>query len=347
MALSSIRELARLAGTSIASASRVLNKRPGVNPEIRARVEALVEQHGFRPNLLAKELLAKRTRLVGILLPTIHSYYAERIAGVTDVCREHRYSTLIASARENVDDEIAAFRLFAEKQVEGILFFAAALEDRHRVVLEDLGRRMPIVCIGQQTEGLPVSSVIGDDFGGALLALDHLAALGHRTVAFVGGPESNLSARRRALAFRRVSHDRGWLCPPEWVREGDFNPPSGWTETRALLDAGHGEPTAIFYANDMMAFGGLKALAERGLSVPKDVSVVGFDDIPLAEYSLPGLTTVHQNHYDIGRRASQLLLDHLGPGEPPVQTVVLEQRLVVRASTAPPKSAAELARILR
>src|SRR5690348_13333099 len=145
MALSSIRELARLAGTSIASVSRVLNKKPGVNPETRARVEALVTQHSFRPNLLAKELLAKRTRLMGILLPTIHSYYADRIAGVTDLCREHRYSTLIASAREDVDEEVAAFLLFAEKQVEGILFFAASLEDKHREVLQTLGPRMPIV----------------------------------------------------------------------------------------------------------------------------------------------------------------------------------------------------------
>jgi DNA-binding LacI/PurR family transcriptional regulator len=340
VALSSIRELARLAGTSIASVSRVLNKRPGVNPETRARVEALVEQHGFRPNLLAKELLAKRTRLVGILLPTIHSYYAERIAGVTDVCREHRYSTLIASARENVDDELAAFRLFAEKQVEGILFFAASLDDRHREVLADLGQRLPIVCIGHETEGLPVSSVVSDNYGGALLALDHLTALGHQRVAFVGGPAANLSARQRALAFRRTADEQGWWCPPDWVREGDFNPPSGWAQTVALLGAGHGVPTAIFYGNDMMAFGGLKALAERGLSVPGDVSVVGFDDIPLAEYSLPGLTTVHQNHYDIGRRAGQLLLDHLGPGEPPARAVVLEQRLIVRASTAPPRQPA-------
>lgn len=338
MALTSIRELAALAGTSIASVSRVLNQRPGVNPVVRARVEELVVLHQFRPNLLAKELLAKRTRVVGIVLPTIHSYYADRIAGVTDVCREHRYSTLIASARENVEEEVANFRLFAEKQVEGILFFAAALEPRHREVLADLGLRLPVVCIGQETGDLPVSCVISDNLGGAQLALDHLAELGHRRVAFVGGPESNLSARQRALAFRQTVAAHGWECPSGWVRQGDFNPPSGLTQTRALLDAGCGTPTAIFYGNDMMAFGGLRALAERGLAVPGDVSVVGFDDIAFAEYSNPALTTVHQNHYDIGRQAGQLLMDRLGPGEPPAHKVVLEQSLVVRESTAPPRT---------
>jgi len=336
VALTSIRELAFLAGTSIASVSRVLNKRPGVNPVVRARVEELVARHEFRPNLLARELLAKRTRLIGILLPTIHSYYADRIAGVTDVCREHRYSTLIASARENVEEEIANFLLFAEKQVEGILFFAAALEPRHREVLATLGTRLPIVCVGQETDQLPVSSVVSDNFGGALLALDHLAALGHRRVAFVGGPSSNLSARQRALAFGQTAAARGWECLPGWVREGDFNPSSGLTETRALLEAG--VPTAIFYGNDMMAFGGLKALAEGDLKVPQDVSVVGFDDIPFAEYSRPALTTVHQNHYDIGRQAGQLLMAHLGPGVPPTRKVVLEQNLVVRESTSRPRT---------
>lgn len=333
--LTSIRELADLAGTSIASVSRVLNKRPGVNPEVRARVEALVVQYGFRPNLLAKELLAKKTRLIGIVLPTIHSYYADRIAGVTDACRVYKYATLIASARENVEEEIENLLLFAEKQVEGILFFAASLEPRHRQVLAELGTRLPIVCVGQETGDLPVSSVLSDNYGGALLALDHLADLGHRRVAFVGGPSTNLSAQQRVLAFRQTVGDRGWFCPPSWVREGDFNPLSGLQETLALLDSPDGRPTAIFYGNDMMALGGLRALAQRGVSVPAEISVVGFDDIAFAEYSNPSLTTVHQNHYDIGLQAGQLLLAHLRPGEPPARKVVLEQGLVVRESSGP------------
>lgn len=331
-----IKELAALAETSMASVSRVLNKRPGVNPQVRARVEALIVHHGFRPNLLAKELLAKRTRLIGIVLPTIHSYYADRIAGVTDAFREQKYGTLIASARENVEEEVENLFLFAEKQVEGILFFAAALEERHREVLAFLGARLPVVCIGQETGDLPVSSVVSDNYGGALLALDHLGALGHTRVAFVGGPRTNLSARQRALAFHQAVETRGWYCPPSWVREGDFNPPSGHRETLAILESPEGRPTAIFYGNDMMALGGLRALAERRLSVPGDLSVVGFDDIPFAEFSYPSLTTVHQNHYDIGLQAGQLLLSHLRPGEPPVRKVVLEQSLTIRESSGPP-----------
>jgi Transcriptional regulators len=328
----SIKDLAALAETSVASVSRVINKKPGVNPEVRARIERLIVEHDYRPNLIARELLQKRTRLVGILLPTIHSYYADRIAGIIDVCRDHHYGTMIASARENVEEEIENFDLMSEKQVEGIIFFAATLDDRHLAVMRLIARTIPIVCVGQEVDIPGVSSVVSDNYAGAAMAMEYLIGQGHRDIAFIGGPDSNLSARQRFQAYSDALKSAGIPPRTEWLRQGDFTMPSGYRETLELLDSGNARPSAVFYCNDMMAIGGFHAFQKQGVSVPDDISVVGFDDINYAEYTIPPLTTVHQNHYDVGRQAGDLLMSMRQNTTGENRRIILEQSLIVRES---------------
>src|SRR5689334_12975773 len=329
----SMADVARLAGVSSQTVSRVSTGHPGVIESTRRQVLAAMRELGYRPNSAARALKRGSFHTIGVILFTLattgNSRTVEAIA--TQAAQEGYAITLFPVAAPTQDDVLGAFTRLGELAVDGIIVImevhlldAAALTlppgVQVVVVDSDAGDRYPVVDT--------------DQADGARQAVRHLLGLGHETVWHVTGPAESFSSERRTQAWRRTLLEAGRTVPP--VQRGDWTADSGYRAGLAL--AAEAECTAVFAANDQMALGLLRAFHESGRTVPRDVSIVGFDDIPDSSSFIPPLTTVHQDFAEVGRRCVQGLLRQIrnepeGPG-----TVLVPTRMVVRGSTAPPSS---------
>jgi DNA-binding LacI/PurR family transcriptional regulator len=326
----SMADVAKLAGVSSQTVSRVSNGHPGVVEKTREQVQAAMRELGYRPNSAARALRYGQFNTIGVILfglsSTGNSRTVEAIA--THAAAEGYAITLIPLGVPTQDNVLGAFTRLGELAVDGVIVIievhlldastVALPPGVHVVVVDsDAGDRYPVVDT--------------DQADGAQQAVRHLLDLGHRTVWHVAGPAESYASERRAKAWRRVIEEAGRPTPP--IERGDWSAESGYRAGLRLAE--HPDCTAVFAANDQMALGVLRALHERGRSVPGQVSVVGFDDIPDAGSYLPPLTTVHQDFAAVGRRCVQALLRQIrneaaGPG-----TDLVPTRLVVRSSTAP------------
>ncbi|MGK5685099.1 LacI family DNA-binding transcriptional regulator [Actinoplanes sp. URMC 104] len=327
----SMADVARLAGVSSQTVSRVSTGHPGVLESTRREVLNAMQQLGYRPNSAARALKRGEFRTIGVILFTLsttgNSRTVEAIAA--QAAQEGYAITLIPVAMPTQDGVLGAFTRLGELAVDGVIVIMEVhLLDAANLTLppgvqvvvvdSDAGDRYPVVDT--------------DQADGARQAVRHLLGLGHETVWHVTGPAESFASERRAAAWRDVLTSAGRPVPP--VERGDWSALSGYRAGLRLAD----EPgcTAIFVANDQMALGVLRALHERGRRVPQDVSVVGFDDIPDAVAYLPPLTTVHQDFAEVGRRCVQLLLDQIQRRVVEPGTVLVPTTLTERDSTAPP-----------
>jgi DNA-binding LacI/PurR family transcriptional regulator len=325
----SLTDVAQLAGVSHMTVSRVINGTGPVRPETRARVEAAISELDYRPNSAARTLATGKSETLGVVaLDSTLFGPASTLYGIEHAAREAGYAITISSVGrpqpQSISDAVENLR---RQAVEGILVIAPHVSAGH--ALEVVPRDVPLVAIGA-AESAPVPVVTVDQRDGARRATEHLLALGHQTVWHVAGPSDWLEARSR---------ERGWLetlmahdlqVPP--VLRGDWSPRSGYEAGRSLV--AKGDVTAVFVANDQMALGMLRAFAEAGVSVPRDVHVVGFDDVPEAAYFSPPLTTVRQDFIEVGRQAFELLLLRLREEDRGARQLITPE-LIVRESTGP------------
>ena len=325
-------DVGRLAGVSHQTVSRVINGSRQVRPETRRRVLEAMRELGYRPNLTARALATGRTRTLGVVSFDTTLYGpASTLLGIERAAHGAGYFIVVASmkalTRGSVADAVDHLRL---QGVDGILVIAP-LHDAAEALLHT-AVDVPLVAVEAGPESdVPVVEV--DQVAGAEKATKHLLDLGHKTVWHIAGPVDFLESRRRLEAWRNTVRSAG--APPPEPLTGDWSAQSGYDLGRRL--ARNSEVTAIFAANDQMALGVLRALHEAGRSIPRDVSVVGFDDIPEAAYFLPPLTTVRQDFDELGTRSLRVLLGMIESGEtdlarPPAPRVRPE--LVVRASTS-------------
>ncbi|GAA1108215.1 LacI family DNA-binding transcriptional regulator [Nocardiopsis composta] len=324
-------DVARLAGVSHQTVSRVLNDHPNVRAETRERVLAAIGELGYRRNSSARALVTRRTGVIGVVaFATTHYGPARTLTGIEHAARAAGYFVSVVTLNEVTRQEVrGAMEHLARQAVEGYVVIAPK-----RAVIEAMPEwagGAPVVAVeGGEAPDLPVVCV--DQRGGAHQATRHLLELGHRTVAHIAGPRDWLEAEERVAGWRQALEEAG--APAAEPHHGDWRPRSGYEIGRALA-AGGALPSAVFVANDQMALGVLRALAERGLRVPEDVGVVGFDDVPEAEFYSPPLTTVAQDFTEVGERAIRVLVDLLeqggGAAERPVREVV-HAHMVVRSS---------------
>ncbi|WP_433714606.1 LacI family DNA-binding transcriptional regulator [Nocardia sp. CA-084685] len=326
-------DVAKLAGVSHQTVSRVLNGSANVRPETRERVLRAVEQLGYRPNAMARGLVSRRSNMLGVVsFDTILYGPACTLLGIERAARTAGYGVSIF-ALETVDRSsvLAAANSLADQGVDGIIVIAPQMAAA--AALHNLPERLLAVAVeAGQDSGLPSVSV--DQVEGARLAVQHLLDLGHRTVWQLAGPSDWLEARDRTEGWRSTLEAAGAPIPP--LIGGDWSAHSGYEA--GLLLAAQPDVTAVFAANDQMALGMLRAFTERGIRVPADISVVGFDDIPEAAYLSPPLTTIRQDFDEVGRRSMQMLLRLLefdGATAEPASPSVLPT-LVTRDSTAAP-----------
>ncbi|HEY5822253.1 MAG TPA: LacI family DNA-binding transcriptional regulator [Propionibacteriaceae bacterium] len=323
-------DVARLAGVSHQTVSRVLNEHPNVRDTTRARVEEAVRQLHYRPNVAARVMASRRSRNIGLITAGSTDYGpASTVLGFTSAARSARYAVTISTV---VDIEPASLRasvdLLLGQQVEAIVVVAS----RVGVVSALAGIEFDTPVIAVESTGLaPLPSVSIDQYAGARLVTEHLIGLGHRDIVHLAGPSDSLDATERLRGWRDTMADHGLVAHPPWP--GDWSPASGYRLGRAGVASGPAF-TAIFSANDQMALGCLHALREDGLQVPDQVSVVGFDDIPEAEHFCPPLTTMRQDFHQLGEDIMALVLTTLAAdGSGPTTRHVPE--LIVRESSGP------------
>lgn len=329
------RDVARLAGVSRTTVSLVLNDVPNarISPETRRRVLEAARQLGYRPNAAARSLASQRAMTVGLVLchPEEHvytdPYLPQVLLGITSALRNTDYRLLIEAAPDPQAADYAA--LAVEKRIDGFIISGPRMDDTALLRLHQDG--FPLVLLGT-LPGVDIPSVDVDNARAAYTAVHHLVRLGHRRIGMItNGPLRYTASQERLAGYRQALERHGIPFNPDLVVEGNFTAASGEIAMQRLLEV-RPLPTAVFVASDTVALGALRLLRERGLRVPEDIALVGFDDIPLAAYVDPPLTTVRLPAYELGREAAQMLLTLVEKRPLPRTRVLLDTSLVVRAS---------------
>jgi LacI family transcriptional regulator len=325
-----IGDVAAEAGVSVATVSKVINGRYGVAPATLAKVQAVIEQLGYESSLVARSLRSHRTNVIGILVADIEPFSAELLKGAGAAIRARDYELIVYSGSGHGKDHSGWERRYVSR-------LGGTLTDGMILVtptLVDVGDATPIVAVDPHAGPSSLPSVHSDNLAGAITATRHLIELGHRRIGFLAGRPDLESARKREQGYRDALAAAGIPLDPELIRVGDYDLEMSEAPARQLLSLAD-RPTAIFAANDLSAIQTMHVARSLGLSIPGDVSVIGFDNIPESALTAPPLTTIDQSIQEMGRRAVELLIDLIeGNAERPGQ-VTLPTRLVVRQSCGP------------
>lgn len=340
--MSTISDVAQRAGVSTMTVSRVINSSGYSSPEARARVEAAIDELGYVPNALARQLRSKRTKTLALVVSDISNPFFTTIArGAEDVAVRHGFSVMYCNTDESEREEAQYLRMLIERQVDGVLLVPAGSSGTSFRLLQS--HRMPVVVLDRRVARSDVDSVRCDSEAGAYALTRHLIELGHRRIAVLTGRRTISTSVDRVAGCRRALEEAGLVLDDALVRYGGFtfgnlHQADGHRMARAVLASTADRPTAIFAVNNFIAFGAIRALHEAGIRVPDDMSVVAFDDLPAEWVSEPFLTVAAQPAYEIGRHAAAMLLDRIA-GERVVagEDLVLPFELVIRRSTAPPR----------
>lgn len=326
-----IREVASRAGVSPTTVSHVINNTRFVSADARQRVLDAMAELNYRPNVLARSLRRGETRTLGLILPdSANPFFAEIARAIEDTAFFNGYNVILGNSENELTKEQVYVDVLVNKQVDGLIFVATG---DHSPSLEQLvNDGLPVVVVDRRLSNLEVDTVLTDNLQGGLTATRHLLDLGHRRIACITGPSNLTPSAERVIGYRQALEERSLPVDETLIRKGDFHPHSGYLAVAQLIQS-NPRPTAFFICNDMMAIGALRALVEARLQVPQDCSLVGFDDIELASYVTPPLTTIRQDKNAMAEAAVQLLLERIAEPSLPARTRILPTRLVERQST--------------
>jgi len=331
--ITTIRDVAEHAGVSITTVSHILNDTRHVSDELRGRVEKAMLELDYTPNALARGLRQKQTRTLGIIVPdSANPYFAEVARGVEDACFAQGYSVILCNSDSDPEKESMYINVLAEKQVDGICLVAASTEtiEKHLDAVPEL--QIPMVLIDREYPKTIVDTVVVENTDGAVKAIEHLLSSGHHRIGCITGLPDLMNSQKRSDGYRQAIQEAGLIVDESLVIEGDFRYEGGYDATKQLL-ALENPPTAVFACNDLMAIGAISAVVSEGLSVPEDISIVGFDDIHLAVFANPSLTTVVQPKHEMGVKAADILLKRLKDSKMSPDRYQLKTHLLVRDST--------------
>ena len=328
-----IKSVAQRAGVTITTVSRALNNKPDISPATKARILAIAEEMGYVPSTLARNLAAQRTYTIGLAVRTIADMWvAEVVPAIEDGLRETGYGVFLSTHYLNAERERQAVKAFHGQQVEGIIVISSVLQGEYLSLQQEWGT--PIVLIGPLMDTTHPYTVQSDDEGGVRLATEHLISLGHRRIGHIGVPDWVIRAQERLKGYRHALQRNGIPYEPSLIVPGDAHQEGGYQGIRDLLSLPQ-PPTAVVCFNDLTAIGVLRGAHAAGVRVPKDLAVIGFDDVPMARFVEPPLSTVRQNTPAIGQQALAMLLDLINDKERSIAPVILPTELVVRETSAP------------
>mgnify|MGYP006266533511 CR=1 FL=1 len=325
---STLAMVAQAAGVSPSTVSRILNGTAKVSADKEAAVRSAIEELGFSPNPVARGLAGGRTASIGVLTQTVSSpFYGEAHLGIESALRDEGYIPLFVSGRWAEAEERKALDELMSRRVDGLIVLAGRLSDR---VLQAYSKQVPMVVLGRQISGARVHSLSFDNRSGARMATRHLVEMGHRRIAYIAGDTNHEDAVERLEGYREAMREAGLAVDSKLIVQGDFTEAGGMLAVNRLLD-GRVPFTAIACSNDQTAIGALLSLHRRNIRVPDDVSIIGFDDVAPARFSIPPLTSVHLSVYEAGEAAARSML-RLLRAEHGVETLP-EPRLAMREST--------------
>jgi LacI family transcriptional regulator len=334
-------DVARAACVSKQTVSAVINNKSGISEATRARVREIIARLGYEPNFLSSNLRAQRITGVGVVIPSITDpYYAELVRGIEDEAQQHNYSVFLCNSDRIPEKEVSYLHLLRRHRVSGLITTVIEANRAWNEALQkSASERVPVVVIGP---GRPVENVVTigvDDVEGFVKATSHLLDLGHDRIGMVmppAIPNGKNSQNPRVAGFLKAHAQRKRKVRPELLVPGGYDVTGGRDATAQLMKLAK-PPTAIVAANDMAAIGAITKLKELNRRVPEDVAVVGYDNIRIAEWYDPAITTIDQPHYQMGRRSMQVVLERLGNLSDKEEFIKFETTLIVRHSSGPPK----------
>ncbi|MEZ9835781.1 DNA-binding transcriptional regulator CytR [Vibrio sp. 10N.261.52.C11] len=333
--MATMKDVAQLAGVSTATVSRALMNPEKVSVSTRKRVETAVLEAGYSPNTLARNLRRNESKTIITIVPDIcDPYFAEIIRGIEDAAVENDYLVLLGDSGQQKKRESSFVNLVFTKQADGMLLLGT--DHPFDVSKPEQKNLPPMVMACEFAPELELPTVHIDNLTSAFEAVNYLAQLGHKRIAQISGPTTATLCKFRQQGYQQALRRAGVSMNPAYSTVGDFTFEAGAQAVRQLLALPE-QPTAIFCHNDAMAIGAIQETKKLGLRVPQDLSIVGFDDIQFAQYCDPPLTTISQPRYEIGRQAMLMMLDLLKGNDVQAGSRLLEAKLVVRGSTAPPR----------
>lgn len=331
-----IRDLAKRAGVSVATVSRVLNNYPDVSEETKSRVLSLVQELNYRPSAAARSLVTRRSNVIGVFFlqdhintMMLHPFFQEVIVGFKRAVGTKGFDLLFFTSQRPGDQHFSYLRRCRHHQVDGVVLMGI---DRHDQGMAELaGSGIPCMSVDTDLLGKRAGYVISDNRGGAQTAVRHLVSLEHRRIALINGIPYSRVGHDRAVGYREALEGAGLPYRSDYVLENDFTWEHGYSAMQQLLDLPE-PPTAIFATADLMAMGAIKAVHERGLRVPQDIAIVGFDDIQVASMVHPALTTIRQQKEELGRIAGEALVRLIEEQDLTPPLITLPTELVIRES---------------
>lgn len=331
--MATIYDVAQAAGVSISTVSHVLNDTRFVSEATKSRVLDAVEKLNYRPSSLARAMVRQETQTIGLIVPdNANPFFAELARGIENYGFDAGYSVMLCNSDRNTAKELAYLNMLISKRADGVIYMTSDMADERLQPLLD--SRIPVVTFDRQYAA--TDAILLDSFQGAFDATNHLISLGHRSIACISGPDAGTRSYERVLGYRAALAAAGMTADPAMPSVGNWTFQSGQAAARAFLERAS-PPTAIFACNDTMAIGAMAALWEHGLTVPGDMSVVGYDNITLSAFSSPPLTTMSTPILALGQRLCQMLLERINGNLPPEPQVFwAHSELLIRASTAPP-----------
>jgi len=329
-----INDVANIANVSITTVSRVSSESKGVSAKTRRRVLNVIKELGYSPSAMASGLKTRLSKSIGIAVPdTIGDFYGEVINGIESVATENEYNLVISLNHHIVREELSAVNFFKAKKVDGAILVTTSGDDDYISFLIEEG--FNIVLLDRDPHGLKVDTVKIDNFRGGYIATEYLLNLGHSNILFVKGVPYIDSSKERFNGYKKALKDKGMKFNNDFILSGDFLVDSGYLSVKRYLEEHGLNFTAIFAANDQMAIGAIKALNDKGIVVPNEVSIVGFDNSYISPYVIPPLTTIKQRREEMGKVAAELLLDRISSQNKKERTprqIIIPVELIKRES---------------
>ncbi|EGR2024295.1 substrate-binding domain-containing protein [Vibrio cholerae] len=329
--MATMKDIARLAGVSTSTVSHVINKSRFVSDEIAERVNNAAQQLNYAPSALARSLKMNRTKTIGMLVTTsTNPFFGEVVKGVERSCYHQGYNLILCNTEGDNQRMKASINTLLQKRVDGLLLMCSTLEGE-RLDVFDRYPDIPIVVMDWGPILFASDKIQDNSLQGGYMAAKHLIECGHKEIGCITGPLIRHQAQMRYEGYKRALAEAGIAINPDWIVESDFECEGGYQAFEKLYQRGK-LPSALFVSNDMMAMGVIQATSQRGLRVPDDLSLIGYDDVHIAKFMTPALTTIHQPKYRLGKAAVDTLLYRLENPDTTAQVVQLEPTLVVRNS---------------
>ena len=325
-----LKKVAERAGVSINTASRAINNKPDVNVETKKRVLKAAKELGYVRNATAVALRTRKTRTIGVVIADNRNpFYAEVLSGMEAAAKKKNYHIILVNTQRDYKQEEEAINLLLAKRVDGLLI--APVQDKDDDIKNLIEANIPFVVVGRYFKDVDVDVVYNDEVKGGFLATEYLIKKGHKRIAFIDGFLYKSPARGRLEGYKKALKEYGIPVDNSLITVGDIDVEDGYNRTKQMFDRGI-DFTALFAYNDMMAFGTMKAIKEKGLRVPEDIGLVGYDDIPFSSLMNPPLTTVRLKKQELGMESVNLLLSRVNGRRKKVKKVMLDVELIVRGT---------------